>query len=284
MSALSWKSLPLFGTILVIAFGLELGAIKMVMDLNEEEKPALPETGTPATTRSGTPAETSPAPPAPAHPSPEAALTPNPEANLISSETHVTPALPSPVVQPGTDVVPPPTPSKPTNSIPTLETQTLLPPNSAMVSNIPPPIELEPEPTAPTEEAATPAVTAPPVEPQANLPITPATTPAPVIADEPAGTLLEPSTLKGRDPQHYTVQLYSGKDMDKLRTIAKSITKAKPLAYFVTASRSGPWYSLVVGDYADLNAAQAAATQIAAESSVLKPWIRRFSEIQARMR
>ena len=110
--------------------------------------------------------------------------------------------------------------------------------------------------------------------------------PPPIEPEASTSTLLEPDWLEARNPNHYTVQLYSGKDLDRLREIAasESITTIEPKAYFMTPSRSGPWYSLVVGDYPDFNAAQNTATKIAAQSGSIKPWIRRFSEIQARMR
>jgi len=163
-------------------------------------------------------------------------------------------------------------------------------PAPAPVSNIPPPIELEPKApaetpsdapheTPPSAEAATlTSRIPPPIELEAAPPIE--------LEAASANTLLEPDWLEARDPNHYTVQLYSGKDLDKLRQIAvsESITTVEPKAYFMTPSRSGPWYSLVVGDYPDFNAAQNIATKIAAQSGSIKPWIRRFSEIQARMR
>ncbi len=268
MAALSWKSLSLFGAILVIALGLQAGAIKLMVGLpHEADQPARSDAhSTPAPGPEAPPvkpAEVIADPPPLTSPSAESAS--NPEAQPLSPEAHSAPAPASIEAQPsiearGGGAKPPPSP----------ETQTLpAPPHNPMISNIPPPIELEPEPAPPQPASA-----------EANLAaVTPPATPTAA-----PGALLEPDWLKGRDPKRYTVQLYSGKDMAKLREIAGSVAGAAPSAYFVTASRSGPWYSLVVGDYADFTAAQTVAAQIAAQSSTLKPWIRRFSEIQARMR
>ena len=66
--------------------------------------------------------------------------------------------------------------------------------------------------------------------------------------------------------------------------IAAATASSESQAYYSTGSRSGPWYSLVAGDYSDYAAAQAAAAKLTADSPALKPWIRRFDEIQAKMR
>lgn len=279
MAAYSWKSLSLPGVILLIALGLQAGALKIMMNLNQPDEPALLDAHLPP--KPSTPTESPPMKPAanitdppplatpqtpsvPAHetPSPEAALTthsaaPSPEAALTthsasSSEAALTThsAAPSP--------------------------EAALPAHNPMVSNIPPPIELDP---APSEEHSPVAETLRAASAEAALAT--AASPAKPTA---SSTLLESDWLKGRDSKRYTVQLYSGKDMNKLREIAESITGAAPPAYFVTTSRSGPWYSLVVGDYPDFTAAQTVATQIATQAPALKPWIRRFSEIQAKMR
>ena len=146
-----------------------------------------------------------------------------------------------------------------------------------MTSNIPPPIQLDQEP-APLE--------LPPIPPavEAVSPLEAALPAAEEAVVTATNELLEPDWLKGRDPKRYTVQLYSGKDMNKLREIAKASTDVAPPAYFTTTSRSGPWYSLVIGDFPDFNSAQAAATKLATQSGATKPWIRRFSEIQGKMR
>lgn len=261
MAALSWKSLSLPGVILLVALGLQAGAIKIMTSLNQPDEPAIADARP-------TRAESPPANPADliADPSHLASPAAEPAHSGPSPEVH------SPEAQPGPETAhsskPPPSPEA---QIPPAT------PHNPMVSNIPPPIELDPEPLA-AEPASSPEA-APLASAEANV-----ATATPLAEPAASTTLLEPDWLKGRDPKRYTVQLYSGKDMAKLREIAGSMTGAAPPAYFVTTSRSGPWYSLVVGDYPDFTAAQTVATQIAAQASTLKPWIRRFSEIQAKMR
>ena len=283
MAALSWKSLSLFGVILLIALGLQVGAIKTMITLNAPDLPAVADARPPPSAR----AEPSPAKPGdlvadpphlatphaptvPVHgaPSPEAAApheTPSPEAALPAH------GAPSPEAS-APHKTPSPEAALPAHGAPSPEAAAA-PAHNPMASHIPPPIELDPKPAT---VATSPEATAE----AAPVTVTPPT-------ESPASTtvLQEPEWLKSRDANRYTVQLYSGKDMAKLREVAGSVAKgAAPPAYFVTTSRSGPWYSLVVGDYPDFSTAQTVATQIAAESSTMKPWIRRFSEIQARMR
>ena len=177
-----------------------------------------------------------------------------------------------------------PSPEAASHASPAAETRPVDPlPTSMPRSNIPPPIELDPEP--PVEAPAEAPLGAPPTASVEAATLT-SRIPPPIEPEALARTLLEPDWLEGRDPNHYTVQLYSGKDLDRLREIAASdsITADGPKAYFTSPSRSGPWHSLVIGDYPDFAAAQKIATEIAARSGSIKPWIRRFSEIQARMR
>jgi septal ring-binding cell division protein DamX len=284
MAALSWKSLSLLGAILLIALGLQAGAIKIMVNLHQPDEPVLadaPQKPAPST-RAESPPPVKPteiiadpphlasptATPEPAHGSPNAEAH-SPEVPLPSPEAHGSKPSPSPEAQ----LSPKAHDSK---LPPSSEAQTLpAAAHNPMASNIPPPIELDPEPAAEEPAPATPHA----ASAEANL-----ATATPLAEPAASTTLLEPNWLKGRDSKRYTVQLYSGKDMAQLRQIAGSVTGAAPSAYFVTTSRSGPWYSLVVGDYPDFTAAQTVATQIAAQSSTLKPWIRRFSEIQAKMR
>ena len=262
MDSLSWKPLALLSGILVVAIGLQAGSINMMINLSQPDEPA-------AKTASA-----DHAPPVAHSAKPEVPVTDPPH---LASVTHQTEPAHSPEAHAMET-----SPAVESHSPPVVDA----PPMPSMPrSNIPPPIELDPEPSAETHTEAPHGA-----PPTASLEAATLTSriPPPIEPESmtPAGNLLEPNWLEGRDPDHYTVQLYSGKDLDKLREIAgsDSVTTDGPKAYFTSPSRSGPWYSLVVGDYPDFAAAQKMATEIAARSGSIKPWIRRFSEIQARMR
>jgi septal ring-binding cell division protein DamX len=264
MDSLPWKPLALLSSILVIAIGLQAGSINIMINLSEPDEPV-------AKVASADP--TQPA----AHTSqPEVVVTDPPH---LANVNHSPEPAPSPEAQTIET-----SPEAESHSPPPVETLPAEPmPTSMPRSNIPPPIELDPEPSAETPAEAPQG--APPTASVEAATLN-SRIPPPIAPEAPASNLLEPDWLKGRDPDHYTVQLYSGKDLDKLREIAgsDSITTDGPKAYFTSPSRSGPWYSLVVGDYPDFAEAQKIATEIAARSGSIKPWIRRFSEIQARMR
>jgi septal ring-binding cell division protein DamX len=117
----------------------------------------------------------------------------------------------------------------------------------------------------PTKSNQTAALAAPPAEPP------------------PATQLQDATWLRTRDPRRYTIQLFSGKDLDKLEEVAAMIGSDEPRAYFMTGSRTSPWYSLVLGDYPDASTARAAAANLTA-SLALKPWVRRFDDLQSSLR
>ncbi|MCP5158872.1 MAG: SPOR domain-containing protein [Gammaproteobacteria bacterium] len=269
MTSLSWKPLSLLGVMLMVAIGLQAGAIKIMTSLSQPDQPV---TETSSADHAKPPAHSS---------KPEVMVADPPHL----AELHDKPApAHTPEQIPEHALEQAPTPES--HSAPVVEPAPMPAPAHASMpmSNIPPPIELDPEPSAETPAPAphgTPTASIEAATLASRIP-----PPIELETETPASALLEPSWLEARDSNHYTVQLYSGKDLSRLREIAasESISMDAPKAYFTTASRSGPWYSLVVGDYPDFKAAQDTATQIATQSGSIKPWIRRFSEIQARMR
>lgn len=175
-----------------------------------------------------------------------------------------------PARQPATDSL---SPSAGAPAPPVLETR----PESALSSSEPPSPPAAPKPAETVIGQPAPGGN-PPTTAEAPPAISDTASPA-----APPAELQDPAWLKTRDPQRYTVQLYRGKNLNKLKDIAGTAAPAEPRAYFVTGSRSSPWYALVVGDYPDAAAARAAAKNLA-PSATTKPWVRRFDEIQANMR
>lgn len=295
MNAASSKSLLLLGILLMVALGFQAGAIKMLMSLQQPDTlnsarlaaalEALPDRAATPRELPREPLVETPSAPNTAietaqNPELAAATAPaaHPEA-VTDAEAQALQALAAPAATPAQ----PAAPNAPAmNTAPAAAT----PIHNPMLSNIPPPIQLEPEaalletaPIPPTASAESPLAAA-----VAALPASPEVPPTASSANSNVNNnLLEPDWLKGRDPKRYTVQMYSGKDMSKLREMATANASVAQPAYFTTTSRSGPWYSLVIGDFADFNSAQAAASKLAGQSGATKPWIRRFSEIQAKM-
>lgn len=273
MANLSWKSSTLLATVLVIALALQVGAVKILLNRNR-----------PADTAATTPARAPLDKPAPATASNERPVLTDPPP---SEAALLTLAQQPPAV---TTSEPPPAATASIAASPEARLATTTAPASHSAArpavapkNPPPPTaaaSVEAAPHSPASPASAPAVATAPI---------PAVTPSAEAAtikpdDAPSDSLRDAEWLKTRDPKNYTVQLYSGKDLNKLKEIAAATTSNAPQAYFTTGSRNSPWYSLVVGDYPDSAAARAAAAAIAAQSVQLKPWVRRIDEIQANMR
>ena len=275
MANFSWKTLALLTVTLLVALGLQAGALKIMVNLSRQtDEPAPVATrAAPGNPRlSATTGETGrqPAPAIEERITVAPALTgqePNPEA-LLADPPHLATPAPKPEPSPGS-------PNPEARQLPgaALSTPVANPPPIAN----PPPVsaEINPSPTVSNPPPVTPAVpAAPPVAaaPEVNPP--PAT----------ASGLQEAAWIKARDPRRYTVQVYSGKEMNALREISVAVATADPQAYFTTTSRSGPWHSLVIGDYADSATAQAAAAKMTTRLPTIKPWVRRFDEVQAKLR
>lgn len=275
MSPLPWKSLSLLAVTALVALGLQAGAIKIMINLAHPPEPSV---ATDSRTRSGKPVVSGSAMeserPQPIVPEERSAVDPASSAREPKPAAALSdpPHLADLTAKPGHH---PSEPSPEARQLPAATTPTAPNPSPAVD---PVPAETKPQPV-PDSHAIRPPVATAPVAPTPVAEPTPMPDP-PAVASE----LQEPAWLKARDPRHYTVQLYSGKDIGMLKEIAAAAASSEPQAYFSMNSRSGPWYSLVIGDYPDAATAQAAATRLAARSPALKPWVRRFSEIQAKTR
>ncbi len=271
MAAFSWKTLLLLVITLLAALGLQAASIKIMINLSQPSEPvvAAETRAAPGKSPAPTPAiESAPSAPLPTErpsaSSAPAAREPSPEALL---------ADPPPVSTPKPAALPQ-QPNPEARQVPVTAS-----PSPAVAAN--------PSPVTPSVEAPSPpaASNPPPVAVAAPVtPVAPPVAPSPEVNAPTTNGLQEAVWLKGRDPRRYTVQVYSGKEMNALREISVAVATTDPQAYFSTTSRSGPWYSLVVGDYADSAAAQTAAAKMSARVPTIKPWVRRFDEVQAKLR
>lgn len=282
MNTANWKIPSLLATTLLVALGLQAGAIKLMLNSASPSDPPNPAAVNPgaASAKPAVPAAAANAgrhPAQPANQSEErAAIEPMPPpatatpAAMVADPPHLIDPPPKP--EPVRHGAAPETPKSPTvapaAAQPSAEAALLASEAKAQASNGRP--------------ASNPPAAAAPVAPAAPAAPSPEVSAAPEPAAE--GDLQDTEWLKARDAKHYTVQIYSGKSMDTLKAIAAATASAEPQAYYSTGSRSGPWYSLVTGDYSDAASAQAAAAKLTARSPTIKPWIRRFEEIQAKLR
>ncbi len=253
MANLSWKSSTLLTATLLVAFGLQAGAIKILLNLDRQ-----PDTTMTVGVR--------------ALPMKPVAVTSAATAN--EQRSVINPPVPVSEVATLSD---PPPPDHATTHTESPRNEPNPEANVSMTSTTPATIPSDPPPPD-SNPSATTDITTPPVTPSVE-----ATTTKPTESAT-AGGLRDAAWLKTRESKNYTVQLYSGKDLDKLKEIATSISLTGPQAYFTTGSRSTPWYSLVIGDYPDGASARAAAAAISAQSAQIKPWVRRFDDIQTSLR
>lgn len=279
MNALSWKSLSLLVITLLVALGLQAGSIKIMINLSRPSEPAIT-----AETRAAPVKPSLPAPVLEPGPPPAPLPTEQPSASPVPTVREPNPEALLADPPPPASTPKPAAPPQPLNPEARQLPVTASPPTPAVAPN--------PSPATPSAEAHSPPAASAPPSVTVAAPATPvvpptatAPAPAPATADPPvANSLQEAAWLKARDPRRYTVQVYSGKDLNALREISAAVATTDPQAYFTTTSRSGPWYSLVIGDYANSAAAQAAAAKVTAGSPSIKPWVRRFDEVQAKLR
>lgn len=270
---MNWKIVSLLIVTLLVALGLQAGAIKIMIDLaGLSDAPVVADSGS----RSGKPSPSVAEPKLPAE---------RPPAPVSEERVALEPAPPAREPQPTVLVADPPhladLPLKPD------------PAPSEATPEVQRPAVVTPPSTPNVPNAPTTTATAVETAPQSNAGNQTAVAAAPAVTPSAEAALVEPAApsdlqestwLKARDPKHFTVQVYSGKSLNKLKEVAAEIAAAEPQAFFSTGSSASPWYSLIVGDYPDAAAAQAAAAKLTARSPALKPWVRRFDEIQVKMR
>jgi len=256
---LSWKAPALLAAILLVALGLQASGIKILLDLSRQPEPDRaarePEVAPPVSTTQE--ADRWPAidPPPPDTRDPVTRVDPPHLTDLATA------------ARPAATEASPPDPAPAPAQAPASDAAALAMARLAELA--------EQTAVAPTQPAIP--------EPMPNEPVEPATPESTPVEPTPVAGLQGAAWLEARDPRRYTIQLISGKDLNRLKDTAATVTSDEPQAYYTTGSRTSPWYSLVMGDYPDAAAARAAAANLSASSS-LKPWVRRFEDIQSSMR
>ena len=110
---------------------------------------------------------------------------------------------------------------------------------------------------------------------------------APAASSPPAaGQTHDAAWIRSRPPGHYTLQLLSTDRADTLRQVIRHAQRhlpGVPLASWVTEEGGKRRYHLVAGDYADYAAANDALGKLPEAVLALRPWVRDFASIQARL-
>lgn len=82
-------------------------------------------------------------------------------------------------------------------------------------------------------------------------------------------------------PNQFTLQVLATANKNNIKNFAKSHQLKNDIAVFQTIRNGKPWYSVIYGNYATKNDAALAKKKIA--SARLKPWLRRFDSVQAKI-
>jgi DamX protein len=109
-----------------------------------------------------------------------------------------------------------------------------------------------------------------------DAPNGPTATVVPVPAEDPAM-----AWLRSREPDRYTLQLIGSRERAAIDRFVERHGLRPPYAVFERALREAPWYSLVVGDYADRQSAVAARSDLPSALRDSDVWPRSFGSIQA---
>lgn len=84
-----------------------------------------------------------------------------------------------------------------------------------------------------------------------------------------------------QEPGMFTLQLFSSHDQKNVEAFIRQHQLGKQANYFVSERKSMDWYSVIYGVYPDQTDARAAIKTLPPSLKKLKPWVRRFDDIQA---
>ena len=87
--------------------------------------------------------------------------------------------------------------------------------------------------------------------------------------------------IASQNPENFTLQLFGSHDKHNADVFIQQHKLSGDVGYFESTRNNKPWYSVVYGSYADQTAAKTAVTQLPASLKKVKPWVRRFDDIQA---
>ncbi|MGD8566677.1 MAG: SPOR domain-containing protein [Gammaproteobacteria bacterium] len=86
-----------------------------------------------------------------------------------------------------------------------------------------------------------------------------------------------------QDPKYFTLQLARSDELDWLLSFAKRQPMLKQTAYFTEIKDGKKWYYLIYGNFKNRQAAEAEIKNLPKSLKKWAPWVRSFSELQAKM-
>lgn len=91
----------------------------------------------------------------------------------------------------------------------------------------------------------------------------------------------ERSWVLSQSPEKFTLQLFGSHELENAKAFIRQHQIGGQAKYFVSEHKGKIWYSVIYGVYPDRDAAQSAMKTLPASLKAIKPWVRRFDDIQA---
>ena len=89
------------------------------------------------------------------------------------------------------------------------------------------------------------------------------------------------SWVMAQEPSAFTLQLFATHEAENAEHFMRQHKLAEQGHYFVSQREGRDWFSVVYGAYADKQVAANASKTLPASLAKIKPWVRRFDDIQA---
>ncbi|MEJ2390923.1 MAG: SPOR domain-containing protein [Gammaproteobacteria bacterium] len=92
------------------------------------------------------------------------------------------------------------------------------------------------------------------------------------------------SWILSQSPGKFTLQLFGSHELKNARTFIRQHKLGDQAKYFTSQVKGKTWYSVIYGVYPDKSAAHSAINTLPSSLKRIKPWVRRFGDIQASVR
>jgi len=83
-----------------------------------------------------------------------------------------------------------------------------------------------------------------------------------------------------QNPEHYTLQMVAGNDINTLRNFIRQHPLDEPLVIYHMTRKGKTWFGLIQHSYPNKKAALDARRQLATGLRQQNPWLRQFSALQ----
>jgi len=130
---------------------------------------------------------------------------------------------------------------------------------------------------SPAPATIAPVVKAGPTKHSADTAVAPATNVSPVPADLPG---FRNAWILKQNPEHYTLQMVAGNNINTLRSFIRQHPLDEPLAIYHTTRKGKTWFGLIQHSYPDKQTVLDARRQLPAALRQQNPWLRQFSALQ----